>query len=217
MQSLNAIPERLKAFENFENGNLVELYKANLQLSEALYPALATLEVTLRNAIDLMFQSRFGENWLFDEIKENKILFPNDHKKLIVAFNSLKSRKSELTKGKIIAELNLSFWVNICSKKYSPLLWSNPKVFKAVFVNYPKSKRVQIHEISKMLQYIKNLRNRIFHFEPIYKKGSDLLGRYNDILTIISYLPTDEHRIFGCTCRFKDVYNSIKIKTQVPK
>jgi len=34
MQSLNAIPESLKAFENFENGNLVELYKANLQLSD---------------------------------------------------------------------------------------------------------------------------------------------------------------------------------------
>ena len=217
MQSLNAIPERLKAFENFENGNLVELYKANLQLSEALYPALATLELTLRNAIDLMLQNRFGENWLFDEVQNNKILFPSDHKKLIVAFNSLKSRKSELTKGKIIAELNLSFWVNICSKKYSPLLWSNPKVFKSVFVNYPKSMRVQIHEISKMLQYIKNLRNRIFHFEPIYKKGSALLSRYNDILTIISYLPTDKYQIFECTCRFKDVYNSVKIKTQVPK
>jgi len=119
--------------------------------------------------------------------------------------------------GKIIAKLNLSFWVNICSKKYSPLLWSNPKLFKAVFVNYPKSMRVQIHEISKTLQYIKNLRNRIFHFEPIYKKGSDLLTRYNEILTIINYLPTDEYRVFEYNCRFKDVYNSVKIKTQAPK
>jgi hypothetical protein len=212
MQSLNAIPERLKAFENFENGDLVELYKANMQLSEALYPALATLEVTLRNAIDYMLRNQFGQDWLFYEVEKNKFLMPNDHKKLVVAFDSLKSRKSELTKGKVIAELNLSFWVNICSAKYNQVLWNCSKNFKAVFVNYPKSKRTQIYEIAKILHTVKRLRNRIFHYEPIYKKGENLLGIYNDMLTVLSYLPCCEHQIFERTCRFKDVYNAVKAK-----
>jgi len=212
LKSLNAIPERLKAFENFENVSLVELYEANLQLSEALYPALATLEVTLRNAIDLMLCNYFGENWLFEEIKKNKFLRKNDHKKLLFAYNCLTDRNSQITKGRLIAELNLGFWVNICSKRYNPIIWYKQGTFYSVFVNYPRDRRIALREISEMLQSIKHLRNRVFHFEPIYKKGENLLGKYNEILTILSYLPVDEYKIFEHTCRFKDVYNRIKTK-----
>jgi hypothetical protein len=137
---------------------------------------------------------------------------PNDHKKLVVAFDSLKSRKSELTKGKVISELNLSFWVNLCSAKYDKILWHNPKKFRLVFANYPKSKQMRIYEISKMLHSTKKLRNRIFHYEPIYKKGETLLSKYNEILTVLSYLPCCEYQILKQTCRFKDVYNAIKAK-----
>lgn len=78
-----------------------------------------------------------------------------------------------------------------------------------VFPNYPKNKKQSIADISSKLQKIRKLRNRIFHYEPIYKQYLTLINRYDEILEILSYLPQDSMRVIEQTCRFKDIYNQV--------
>lgn len=54
--------ERLLSFKQDDNDtieSLIARYQDNIRISQALYPELSTLEVTLRNAIDTMLRTCF--------------------------------------------------------------------------------------------------------------------------------------------------------------
>ncbi len=209
--------ERLKSFgfgiDEIENNEelLLKLYKLNIKVSQALYPILCILEIHLRNAIYNMLQTIYGENWLMDEIKEQHILLNNEYEELSKAYSKLKKRykNKTITIGKIIAELNFGFWTGICSKKYNPHIWSKKGAFRGVFINYPKNKQEQIHEISMNLTRIRNLRNRVFHYEPILKDSSKIFILYKKMKDIIGYLPQDNSQILKDTDDFIDVIGKI--------
>jgi len=200
--------ERLKSFgygqENVTEEYLLQMYELNLKTSQSLYPALSMVEIHLRNAIDTMMQTLFSETWLEDEIKEQRILLNYDHNKLLQAYETLQSKYKEedITHGKLISELTFGFWVNLCSKKYNPIIWTKKGTFRGVFVDYPKDKKERIHEISDKLNKIKKLRNRIFHYEPILHKKDKFGVLYNDICKMISYLPKDNSGIYEKTNNF---------------
>ena len=204
--------ERLLSFKVDDNDTidpLIHRYKTNLRISQALYPELSTLEVTLRNAIDTMLRSCISETWLGDEIKQQNILLDHEYAKLMTAYNDTKQEylKRDFTIGKVIANLNFGFWTNLCSKRYNAIIWTKKGVFKGVFVNYPANLQQQIHALSLRLRAIRYLRNRIFHYEPIFKQPQNTLKMYNEIMEIISYLPSDNSNILKDTSTFLSVYN----------
>lgn len=80
--------------------------------------------------------------------------------------------------------------------------------FKGVFTNYPNNKP-EIAVISKKLYIIRKLRNRIFHYEQIFKNPKKTLDLYNNILEVISYLPNDDLQILKRTSIFLHVYDNI--------
>ena len=63
--------------------------------------------------------------------------------------------------------------------------------------------------ISQKLYLIRRLRNRVFHYEQIFKCPKNTLKLYNDIIQILSYLPGDNARILKKTSTFLNVYNSL--------
>jgi hypothetical protein len=190
---------------------LIKRYEENVLISQAFYPVLSILEITLRNSIDTMIKTKFGENWIEQELNQNTILYEYDFNSLKEAYEKTKqSYKNEcFTYGKVIAGLSFGFWVNLCSKKYNVPIWTKQGCFRGVFVYYPKTKQEQIHEIASKLTSIKKLRNKIFHYEPILKHKEKILNKYNEMLEILSYLPKDDSDILNKTCKFKDAYNSI--------
>ncbi len=200
--------ERLKSFgyglENIAEELLIKMYELNIRTSQALYPALSIVEIQLRNAIDTMLQTIFSKTWLEDELKAQTLLENYDYENLKKAYKKLKRKygKEKITHGKLISELNLGFWVNLCSKKYNPKIWTKKGAFRGVFVDYPKDKREKIHEISEKLTKIKKLRNRVFHYEPILYKKEKFSVIYNIICEIIAYLPKDNSGIFERTNNF---------------
>lgn len=212
--------ERLLSFKSGDNDTidiLIQRYKTNLRISQALYPELSTLEVTLRNAIDTMFRSCISETWLEDEIQEQNILLDHEYVKLMTAYNDTKQEYSnrDFTIGKVIANLNFGFWTNLCSKRYNSIIWTKKGAFKGVFVNYPTNLKQQIHSLSLRLRAIRYLRNRIFHYEPIFKQPQNTLRMYNEIMEIISYLPSDNSNILKDTSTFLSTYNqAIAVKQQ---
>ena len=210
--------ERLMSFvlpeENLQNiplDILIKRYEENILISQAFYPILSTIEIILRNAIDTMLKTKFGENWIEKELIKQTILHDYDYNSLKEAYKATrKSYKAEyFTYGKVIANLSFGFWVNLCSKKYNVPIWTKQGCFRGVFVNYPPTKQEQIHEISTKLTSIKKLRNKIFHYEPILKHKEKILIKYNEMLEILSYLPKDDSDILNKTCNFKNVYDLI--------
>lgn len=204
--------ERLLSFKSDDNDTidmLIQRYKLNLRISQALYPELSTLEVTLRNAIDTMFKNCISKNWIEDEIKQRHILTEHEHAKLMTAYNDIKKEypNNDFTIGKVIANLNFGFWTNLCSKKYNAIIWTKKGAFKGVFVNYPNNLQQQIHSLSLRLRSVRSFRNRIFHYEPIFKNPKNTLKMYNEIMEIISYLPNDNSNILKDTTTFLDIYN----------
>jgi hypothetical protein len=207
--------ERLSSFIYSEEDTIDDVkirYNNNVKISQSLYPELCTLEIVLRNAINTALKSKISETWLEDELKNNTILKVEDYKLLLAAYEIAKkeclSKKQPLTMGKVIANLNFGFWTNICMKKYSASIWNKKQCFKSVFVNYP-SKRPEISIIANKLYAIRKLRNRIFHYEQIFRYPSKTLELYNSIIEILSYLPTDNFNVVSNNSTFLNTYNEL--------
>lgn len=147
-------------------GNLQE-YGENLVLSKKLYIPLAVFEVALRNSIDAHFSKEVGENWLYDNefLQKDTLLSINK-----ATAKLLKNKQETPSKGQIIAELNFGFWTSLFKAPYAKQ-WRT-KHLKQVFPNMP-TKKVEVitrDKIFKDLDFIRNSRNRIFHYEKIINK-----------------------------------------------
>jgi hypothetical protein len=139
-----------------------ELYKANIKLSESFYTILSIFEVSLRNAINRTLQNHFRtDNW-FENIKQYPELMDLTYE-IDSAISKIKSRGELENPGKITAELTFGFWSKLFNSKYESILW---KPLRLVFPNIPKSER-QRRKLSAPINRIRNLRNRVFHYEPI--------------------------------------------------
>lgn len=214
--STNISVERLKSFIKSEDDTIEDVltrYSDNIKISESFYPELSVLEITLRNSIDTMLRLNFSENWLEEEVLNNNLLDAFDHNTLVKTYNDTKEECSknskQFTNGKVIANLTFGFWSNICTKKYILEIWHKKKCFRSVFVNYPKKKH-EICKISRQLYHIRRLRNRIFHYEQIFKYPKNSLKMYNLILEVLSYLPDNDNSIIlKNTSRFINVYNEL--------
>ena len=210
--------ERLSSFAYSENdtiNDIIDNYSNNIQISLAIYPELCTLEIILRNALDSLLKNIFSENWIEEEVKNNKFLDEYDYQTLLKAYNDTKNdctRDSKpFTAGKVVANLNFGFWTNLCVKKYNSTIWNSPRRFKSVFVTYPYNNKA-ITYIAKKLYCIRRFRNRIFHYEKVFKYPARTLHLYNDILEMLSYLPQDELNILNRTSLFLDTYNKLMEK-----
>ncbi len=128
--------ERLKSFVWNETDNyddIITRYKLNIKISQALYPELSILEVSLRNTIDTMLKKYISETWLEDEIQKQNILQEFEHESLIKAYTDIKKnyRLELISRGKVIANLNFGFWTSLCSKKYNSKIWTKKVVLNA--------------------------------------------------------------------------------------
>ena len=206
--------ERLSSFAYSESDNINDVvanYTNNMKISQAIYPELCTLEVILRNSIDCVFKKYISETWLEDEVNNNVLLDSSEYKTLLKTYNDTKvecnTARKDFTTGKVVANLNFGFWTNLCVKKYNSKIWNKPKCFYGVFVNYPH--KHSINYISQKLYTIRRFRNRVFHYEKIFKYPNRTLNLYNDILEILSYLPNDDLEILKKTSIFLDTYNKL--------
>lgn len=210
--------ERLKSFYEHNDVNsledLIGCYAQNTKLSQAFYPILSILEISLRNTIDTMLKTYIDKDWIEKEIQTRKFLHDYDYETLQKAYEETKKKysKDKFSYGKVISNLNFGFWTNLCSKKYNDRIWTKKGRFSSVFVNYPKDMQQQIHSISLKLDSVRRFRNRVFHYEPILKNEIKLLEMYNKIKELICYLPSDNSNLLLKTDNFLEVYNKIKEK-----
>jgi hypothetical protein len=161
-------------------------YFWNTELSEALYPSLQAFEIALRNSVHAALSAHFSDLYWFDR----------PHLLLDWQVEAVAGARLELTRykkphepGRIVAELHFGFWHSMFNRPYEEILWyaNGAVLLEAVFPNLPRSLRTR-KEVWKRIDRIRRLRNRVFHYEPIWKKRDleDLDVVIHDMLGAIS-------------------------------
>ena len=158
------------------------LYRWNIEVSAAVLPMAADLEVTLRNTIHELMADRFGrEDWwaspalLLDDVT-NEMLTG------VVRKHQKKIAKGTVSPSRVVADATLGVWVHLLSRgghsalgrsvSYEPRLWRPTLRFgfstgaKTPSGQERRPARSEVHQRAFMVQL---LRNRAVHHEPLFK------------------------------------------------
>ena len=187
---------------NYNTNAAYQLYLINIELSEALYPALSLLEISLRNAIHQKLKEYFKDDFWF----KNKL--PKEFQTAIQrAEQKIQFHQKPVTADGIIAELNFGFWNRLFNRYHAQLLW---KPLRTIFVHLPKQEK-QRKNIDESLHRIRNIRNRVYHYEPIFRNFSYLEAVYQEIRMFLFWLHQSLPTILNKVDRFE--YILMKVKT----
>jgi hypothetical protein len=197
--------ERLDAYRqrstSSEDAELFAHYAWNMALSESLYTPLQCLEVSLRNGIHDAATAYFKTDTWFNL---PGILYPPEFNKVQEAKGTLLKGKKPLDAGRIIPELTFGFWTSLFDVRYEKIFW--PWLLKPVVPNMPRHIRIR-KNLSKRLNRVRILRNRIFHHEPIWH-WRDLQSQHSDTLEVITWVNPVMKAFVEQFDRFEEIYKN---------
>jgi hypothetical protein len=175
----------------------LQLYRANIKLSKALYGVIGVFEIVLRNSIDRHMTNKLGPEWLADSVQPGGYLETTSGCE--VSYHGVQEAIHNLgakyTHDKLIAQLTFGFWVyQFTNKQYS----ASGNTLLEIFITRPFGTRQK--DIYQNLVKINDLRNRIAHHEPICFDGdnisiSKVSKRYNTIIMLLRWLGCNPKRL----------------------
>lgn len=188
--------ERLSSYKKAESSDFksqLSTYAWNSALCSALYPWLSMLEVALRNGMDQALREDKNDDYWF-----NLPYF--DNQPIDEAKKKIMSQDKEITPGRIIAELNFGYWTRLFSTRYETkqIIW--PRLIKPIFPDLPRSLCVR-ESLSKRIQDLRKLRNRVYHYEPIWR--FDLNQYFIELQEIIGGLNSALLPYLKLSCNFE--------------
>ena len=204
-------PERFRWYVKAAKGDrakAVRLYERNTSLSEALYGLIQGFEVPFRNAITRLLSDAYGAEWYlaikWQYAQENAVA---------EAEKAIRNGQKDLTPGRVVSQLTLGFWTALIGSVYEKALWvpclhrAFPTATKSLLLSTGQEKVVTIarHEISKRVNEIKTLRNRIAHHECILPLASE--KTYCDIVEAIHWLCPTTAIWVGSTNSFRERFS----------
>lgn len=167
-----------------ERERAVRLYAWNATVSAALYVPLQGLEVTLRNALHRELTATFGQQWYDNPAAR---LSSYEIGRVGKAKSIIARARKPVDPPHVVAELSFGFWVSLLGPgpkaSYEMQLW-RPALHKA----FPHT-RLPRKEVHKPLNYLRTLRNRIAHHEPIFRRH--LEADYRNIIEVIEWICPD--------------------------
>ena len=193
--------ERLEPYRRSNldsNTSVYAAYAWNLALCESLYPALNSFEIALRNAIHAAGTRQFGtEFWYRDRLRKDEADRLNT---LLFQLNS--SGSGNPSTGDLVSSLSFGFWASLFKGTYERILW--PQLLPDVFPRAPRRRRAR-RDISKRVDRIRRLRNRVFHHEPVWHL-TDLTEQHSLILETIGWISPAVLEMTRLLDRFDSVY-----------
>lgn len=157
----------------------LELYVYNTRVSEAFYTPLQMLEVALRNRINDVLSTRYGELW-FDEPRV--LIGAEMRKRVDDARTALARMHRPATPGRVVAALTFGFWTGLFGSDYETL-WQ--RALYAI-AQREDGKGLRRKDFSGPSRTVRELRNRIAHHEPILHEP--LSERYASMLQLTRWL-----------------------------
>ncbi|MDF2443210.1 MAG: hypothetical protein JWR01_1413 [Subtercola sp.] len=181
------------------------LYAWNSCMSGALFETLGHFEILLRNLLDRTLTERHGfkkrgGDWLDDRHGE---FTPSASKAILGATSRAQATAAAgglPDRGRIIAELNLSFWRRLLDVRYERIHGS------AVMRQVPALKRHTNDDMANLRQLVEplySLRNRIAHHEPVWSLAH--IARRDDCFRLIGLMDADAETWVRVQCRVGEV------------
>lgn len=195
-----------------------EVYLWNMELCEALYPALNAAEVGVRNELDKAISSYRDNNWWFSD---GELLGEQE----FGTYDKVKARLQDddhpiehPQRGHYVADLSFGFWTGLLHSFYEknqrlwPTLLTEDSCYTP-FAGAPKTLQNR-QDFFKRVNSIRKLRNRVFHHEPVWNR--DTLDKdYKTILEVIGWVKPELKNVFEEFCRFPEVYEGNRCSDRV--
>lgn len=168
----------------FDVDRALRLYVWNMKLSAAFLPLLCSAEICLRNLVSARLAAAFEPVWWRDPAF---LLLLGGKGKGIVkrAEGKIIKHGNVVTSGRITAELSFGFWEGMLLEKYQAPLWAP---LHPHFPDIPD--QVDQAELHTKCGVVRELRNRISHHEPIFRRN--ISQDYSDCLTLIKWLSPEK-------------------------
>ena len=177
-------------------------YIYNAKISENFYFLLQNLEVTLRNTIyDNYSAAGFSREFFYIREQNTSKPFSREYhtyacwKMIGTVKHHLHNNGQSVTDGKIISELNFGFWTKLLEENYyKTLMWR--KIFIKTFPYFPHGNSIDqdVDIVSLKINSIRQFRNRIFHYEPVFNRPNLQQDRDN-ILEVIGWINPEMKRL----------------------
>lgn len=178
-------------YQNINNQQVYYFYLWSELVNGLFWQYLSRIEIILRNKINYTLIKNVHKDWLLPSKQQNtKVSFGEKHQaKIQQTINLLNNRKLTINNDRIIAELNLGFWVHFLKINFSHTKEEkkNQKIGWEYFVpeiltgytyqnnNYHSKIRFWNNKknqdfLYNRLRFLNILRNRIAHHEHIFKQ-----------------------------------------------
>lgn len=158
------------------------LYLWNAAVGQSFHFPLQTVEVSLRNVIHFVLADIFGGNWSSDPACRD-MLHPKQELDVIKAERRHYSiHKVVASTPQIVASLSLGFWVSLLRREYNNPIWNTHSTIAFPHLGANQT----IINVSQTGTKIQNLRNRIFHQEPLIRHN--LSEEYAAIIRMIGWI-----------------------------
>lgn len=158
---------------NADRQRALALYQWNMDVSAAFWQPLHLCEIVIRNGIVDAIETVHTAAWPVTQGFLASLPAPRSGyspRKEVEA----KGRRYATT-GKVVADLTLAFWEQMLTKRHDDRIWNAH--FQSCFPNASgPSVADGRKDMHKDLSEVRQLRNRIAHFEPIFSRnlGADL-------------------------------------------
>jgi hypothetical protein len=165
----------------FNPDRALRLYLWNAAVGEAFHLPVQAVEVALRNAINRAVSAQFGPDWW----KSSAFLREADRERkadIETATNRIRSKNKPLITPQMVATLTFGFWTGILQPRYNPPLWGAQ--LRPSFPNLPLDK--SRYDLSDAAKRVADLRNRIWHHEPIFRM--DLLAEFGATMKLLGWV-----------------------------
>lgn len=138
-----------------------------------------------------------------------------EKKQIEQAKEDLRKENKKVKAGHVVAKLSFGFWTSLFDVRYEhgQVLW--PKLLKPTFPGLSRIQRTRTY-LSRELNRIRFLRNRIFHHEPIWH-WKDLSNQHISLINLTSGLSPSASQYLNIFDQFQSVYADGKeqIKTKL--
>ncbi|GAA3157920.1 hypothetical protein G9444_6426 [Rhodococcus erythropolis] len=179
---------RFQTFLNACDGDVkcaMRLYSWNIELSGAFWGPLHVLEIVMRNVIHSQLASKFKRDdwWEHPDIRFSRENDKDLKNAKASAEHNARGRRRAVRPTDVMSSLNFAFWTSLTgpggSAQYETKLWQ-PAIVKA----FPRLTGTRA-DLNYDLNYLRLLRNRIAHHEPIF--NGDHLEDRQKIINILHY------------------------------
>lgn len=190
----------------------LQLYRANIELSQQMYGVIGIFEVILRNSIDRHMIAQKGESWLEDAASVGGYLDLSSGCE--DAFHAIHEAIHRLglkfSHDALIAKLSFGFWTfQFGAKEFA----ASGSTLLGIFPNRPFGTKQKL--VFKLLSKINEIRNRIAHYEPVCFKDdvidvSKAQKRYQLIKELLQWLGCDPKEVLSGIDEVEKAIHNIK-------